>query len=94
MSDATATLAMNADDHAFALEIAYTISNSVAERTVDRLFWALDRLTYDRAETEDGRHGRFEATQRIALELDARKVPMRDPRAPSTYQPSPAASHV
>jgi len=69
----------------FDLEMAYRFSEEVSERDVETLFWAKDRLTFDKAETEDGQAQRSEATQRIALELDRRGVPVRDPRLPSSY---------
>lgn len=74
--------------HVFALQAAYGISEEAAKQPVSNLYWALDRFYFDRAETEDGRAQRFEATQRIARELDTRKVPLRDPSTPSTYQPA------
>ncbi|MBS7671536.1 hypothetical protein [Croceicoccus gelatinilyticus] len=90
MTDAINHDAINQDAHALALQAAYGVSNSASDQDVATLFWAMDRFYYDKAETEDGRIQRFQATQRIALELDARKVPMRNPAAPSTYKPVPA----
>lgn len=69
----------------FDLEIAYRISETVTEHEPKRLFWAIDRFGYDRAQTDCGQEQRFEARQRIAKELDRRGVPVRDPRLPSSY---------
>lgn len=69
----------------FDLEMAYRFSEEVGERDVKTLFWAVDRLNFDKAKTECAQTQRFEATQRIALELDRRGVPVRDPRLPSSY---------
>ena len=69
----------------FDLEMAYRFSEEVRERDVKTLFWAMDRLDYDRAQTQCGQEQRSEAKQRIALELDRRGVPVRDPRMPTSY---------
>lgn len=76
-------------DTRFDLEMAYRFSEEVANHDVKTLFWALDRFEYDRAQTECGQRQRFEARQRISLELDRRGVPVRDPRLPSTYPGRP-----
>jgi hypothetical protein len=69
----------------FDLEMAYRFSEEVEKHDVKTLFWAIDRFEYDRAQTECGQQQRIEARQRIAVELDRRGVPVRDPRLPSTY---------
>lgn len=76
--------AIPVDAH-FDLEMAYRFSEEVQKQDVKTLFWAIDRFEYDRAQTECGQRQRFEARQRIAVELDRRGVPVRDPRLPSTY---------
>lgn len=74
-------------DHQLALQVAYQISEEVGTRSVEDLFFAIDRFWFDQAETEDGRIQRSEARTRIARELDRRGVPVRDPRAPLSYPP-------
>lgn len=70
------------------LRVAYQISEDVEAYPVKELFWAMDRFYYDSAEIDEcAREQRFEATQRIAYHLDARGVPVRDPRLPSTFVP-------
>lgn len=69
----------------FDLECAYRISEEVANHDPKTLFWAVDRFSYDRAQTACGQEQRFEARQRIALELDRRGIPVRDPNLPSSY---------
>ncbi|MAM40814.1 MAG: hypothetical protein CL949_20445 [Erythrobacter sp.] len=88
MTNDVSTPIINTDAHVLALQVAYGISFEAADKPVATLYWALDRFYFDKAEFEDGRIQRFEATQRIARELDARNVPLRDPRAPSTYSPA------
>lgn len=81
----TALQTITPDRLSFDLQSAYRISEEVKERDVESLFWAKDRFFFDKAECEDGRHQRSEAIQRIALELDRRGVPVRDPRLPASY---------
>ncbi len=75
--------------HQIALQVAYQISEDLTGRTVADLFWALDRFDYDRNTLDDcAREQRGEATMRIAVELDRRNVPVRNPALPSTYIPA------
>lgn len=72
--------------HQVALQVAYQISEDFTGRTDAELFWALDRFDWDRHTlTGDAAEQRTAATQRLALELDRRNVPVRDPALPSTY---------
>lgn len=86
---AEAIFTIDADAHAFALQAAYRVSEDVSRQTVTNLFWAADRLDYDRAECDDGQVQRSEAKMRIARELDRRGIPIRDPGQPSSYSPAP-----
>jgi pyruvate-formate lyase-activating enzyme len=62
------------------LSWAYDVSAYVSKASVDQLFWALDRFHYDIKDIDEGAHEqRFEATQKCALELDRRNIPMRNP---------------
>lgn len=75
--------------HQLALQVAYQISEDLTGRTVADLFWALDRFDYDRNTLDEcAREQRGEATMRIAVELDRRNVPVRNPALPSTYIPA------
>ena len=75
--------------HQLALQVAYQISEDLTGRTVADIFWALDRFDYDRNTLdESAREQRGEATMRIAVELDRRNVPVRNPALPSTYIPA------
>lgn len=69
----------------FDLESAYRISEEAARHDARTLFWAADRFSHDRPRDECAQEQRFEARQRIALELDRRGVPVRDPRLPPSY---------
>lgn len=73
-------------DHRLTLQVAYQISEDFTGRTNAELFWALDRFDWDRHTLiGDAAEQRSEATQRIAIELDRRNVPVRNPALPSTY---------
>jgi hypothetical protein len=85
VNDSESTPKIAERDHAFALEAAYRVSFDVADRTPKQLFWAMDRLNFDKADHPDGQAQRFTATQAIATELDRRSIRMRDPRGPSSY---------
>ena len=62
------------------LQAAYAISDEPQSRPVSRIFYALDRLSADLTDiNESSRDQRNEAIQRLAVELDARRVPLRDP---------------
>lgn len=62
------------------LSTAYDVAAYSTKATVEQLFWALDRFHYDIKEIDEGAHEqRFEATQKCALELDRRNVPLRNP---------------
>ncbi len=76
------------DAHAFALQAAYRCSEDASEQTVANLFWAADRLDYDRADCQTGQIQRSDAKMRIARELDRRSIPVRDPRQPCFYTPA------
>lgn len=65
---------------------AYDVAALPGDATRDQLFWALDRFDHDRAGLDaDARAQRLEASQRCATELDARGVPLRDPRVPIVF---------
>jgi len=72
-------------DPQFDLQAAYRISEEVRRHDVRTLFWASDRFSCDRSDTDCGQEQRHEARQRIALELDRRGLPVRDPSLPSSY---------
>lgn len=77
---------MDAFTKQITLSFAYKASENVTEVTVDQLFWSLDRFDYDRKECDEGaREQRFEATQRLAVELDRRNIPMRNPTLPVNF---------
>ena len=62
------------------LQAAYAISDDPKSRPVSRIFCALDRLSADLMDiNESSRDQRSQAIQRLAVELDARRVPLRDP---------------
>lgn len=79
------TTGPSADQLQFDLECAYRISEDATDHDVRTLFWAMDRFSYDRSSSACGQDQRFQARQRIAVELDRRKVPMRNPALPSSY---------
>ena len=85
MIDASVVPLIPERDHAFALESAYRISFDPSAHAPNQLFWALDRLNFDKADHPDGQAQRFTATQAIATELDRRSIGARDPRGPSSY---------
>lgn len=68
------------------LQVAYQISEEVGDRSVRELFWAMDRFYHDLHEIDEhAADQRSEATQRCAVELDRRGVPVRDPRLPPLF---------
>lgn len=73
------------DELQFDLECAYRISEEVALHDAETLFWAADRFSFDRSSTACGQNQRVEARQRIAVELDRRGIPVRNPALPSSY---------
>jgi hypothetical protein len=67
-------------DRSISLQAAYTIADSLQDRPVSALFRAMDRLWADfRLINEDSQAQRTEATQKIAVELDRRNIPLRNP---------------
>jgi len=73
-------------DAALDLQVAYMMSSDFEGRTDDQLRWAMDRLWHDRDEMDEHvRENRYQATQKLATELDRRGATMRDPRMPKFY---------
>jgi hypothetical protein len=77
---------MDQGDPALDLQIAYGMSSDFAGRSDDQLRWAIDRLRHDRESVDEhARENRFDATQRISVELDRRGARLRDPRLAPFY---------
>ena len=65
---------------------AYDIAAYANTSSNDRLFWALDRFSFDRDSLgEEARMQRLEVSQKCAMELDFRNVPLRNPMVPVEF---------